>query len=78
MHVQVGAMSNQDEVCDLFKDILNDAKARVGLNFSGLEQSSFSFDLPEDGLARISGYLHTKPEIRSRTSDADPTATVTP
>ena len=26
---------------------------------SGLKESSFSHDLPEDGLARISGYLHT-------------------
>jgi hypothetical protein len=24
----------------------------------GLEQSSFSYDLPEDGIAKISGYLH--------------------
>ena len=57
IEVQVGAMSNQDDVCDLFKEILNDAKARLEL--SGLEQSSFSYDLPENGLAKISGYLHT-------------------
>jgi hypothetical protein len=50
-------MSNQEDVCELFKEILNDAKARLEL--SGLEQSSFSYDLPEDGLAPISGYLHT-------------------
>ena len=55
--VQVAAMSTQDDVCDLLKENLNDAKARY--EFSGLEQSSFSYDLPEDGLARISGYLHT-------------------
>jgi hypothetical protein len=39
------------------KEILNDAKARNEIR--GLEQSSFSYDLPEDGLARISGNLHT-------------------
>ena len=57
--VQVAAMSTQDDVCDLFKEILNDAKARNEFTVSGLEQSSFSYVLPEDGLARISGYLHT-------------------
>ena len=43
--VRVGAMSNQDDVRELFKEILNDAKTRI--EFSGLEQSSFSYDLPE-------------------------------
>ena len=56
-------MSTQDEVCDLFKEILDDAEARNKLNFTGLEQSAFSYDLPEDGLVRISGYLHTKPQF---------------
>ena len=55
--VHVAAMSTQGDVCDLFKEILNDAKARNEIR--GLEQSSFSYDLPEDGLARISGNLHT-------------------
>ena len=68
MHVQVGAMTNQDDVCELFKEILNNAKARIKFNFSGLEQCSFSYDLPEDGLARISGYLHTKPQYVPRAS----------
>jgi len=49
-------MSNTDEVYDLFKEILNDAKVKHEI--SGLEQSSFSCDFPQDGLARISGYLH--------------------
>ena len=63
INVQVGALTTQDEVCQLFKDILNNAKARKELNFRGLEQSAFSYDLPQDGLARISGYLHTKPQF---------------
>jgi hypothetical protein len=55
--VNVGPLSNQEEVCDLFRGILNESNARTEIR--GLEQSSFSYDLPEDGLARISGYLHT-------------------
>ena len=49
--VHVGALSGQHDVCDLFKVILNDAKER--LEISGLEQCSFSYDVPEDGLATI-------------------------
>ena len=56
-------MSTQDDVCELFKEILNNAEARNKSNFTGLEQSAFSYDLSEDGLARISGYLHTKPQF---------------
>ena len=50
-------MSDQDDICGLFKGILNYANARIELH--GLEQSSFSYNLPEDGLTRISEYLHT-------------------
>ena len=57
VNVQVGPLSNQEAVCDLFRGILNESNARTEIR--GLEQSSFSYDLPEDGLARISGYLHT-------------------
>ena len=57
INVQAGAMSDHDNVCGMFKDILNYASARIELR--GLEQSSFLYDLPDDGLARISGYLHT-------------------
>jgi hypothetical protein len=35
--------------------------ARTEIN--GLKESSFSHDLPEDGLARISGYLYTNKQI---------------
>ena len=66
VNVQVGPLSNQDEICDLFRGILNESKARTEI--SGLEQSSFSYDLPEDGLARISGYLHTNKHTELRDS----------
>ena len=55
--VRVGPLSNHDDVCDLFKGILNESMARTEI--SGLKESSFSHDLPDYGLARISGYLHT-------------------
>jgi hypothetical protein len=57
INVQAGPMSNHNKVCCLFRGILNESKARIEIN--GLVQSSFSYDLPEDGLARISGYLRT-------------------
>ena len=47
--IHVGALSGQEDVCDLFKVILNDAKER--LEVSGLEQFSFSYDVPEDALS---------------------------
>ena len=43
--IHVGALSGQEDVCDLFKVILNDAKER--LEISGLEQCSFSCDVPD-------------------------------
>jgi hypothetical protein len=52
VNVQVGPLSNQDEIYDLFRGILNESKAITEI--SGLEQSSFSCDLLEDGRARIS------------------------
>jgi hypothetical protein len=55
VNVQVGPLSNQEEVCYLFRGILNESNARTQI--CGLEQSSFSYDLPEDGLARISSGL---------------------
>jgi hypothetical protein len=30
----------------------------TGFHFNGLEQSSFSYDVPDDGIAKIEGYLH--------------------
>ena len=52
------ALSDQYKVCCTFKEILNAAHAR--LEMRGLELSLFSYDVPEDGLARISGYVHVK------------------
>ena len=54
--VQMDPLSSQAEVSDLFRAILQDAKCK--LDISGLEQSSFSCGVPEDGLAKVSGYLH--------------------
>ena len=45
--VRIGALLGPEDVCDLFKVILNDAKEIHEI--SGLEQCSFSFDLPADG-----------------------------
>ena len=42
--------SSQDDV-ELFKDILRAADARIKI--SGLENCAFSYDLPDDGLAKI-------------------------
>ena len=49
-------LSTQEEVRELFKEILIAANERVQI--SGLEQSAFSYDLSDDGIAKISGYLH--------------------
>ena len=54
--VRIGILSGQEDRCYLFKDILNAAAGR--LEISGSEQSSFSYDVPQDGLGEISGYLH--------------------
>ena len=58
MPLSVGALLDQYEVCSTVKGILNAAHAR--LEMRGLELSLFSYDVPEDGLARISGYVHVK------------------
>ena len=52
----MGALSTQEETCDSFKEILNAANETRPI--SGLEQSSFSCDVPDNCLANFSGYLH--------------------
>jgi hypothetical protein len=54
--VEMGALSTQEEACDSFKEILNAANETRPI--SGLEQSSFSYDVPDNCLANFSGYLH--------------------
>ena len=49
-------LSQQEEVRDTFKGILISANNRLPL--CGVEQSSFSYDVPDDGIATIDGYLH--------------------
>jgi hypothetical protein len=69
-NIQIAPLSNQDEIYDLFRGILYESKARTEI--SGLEPSSFSCDLPEDGRARISGYLHTNKHTELRDSAVRP------
>ena len=54
----VVALSDQYEACSTFKEFWNPAHAI--LEMRGLERSSFSYDVPEDGLEQISGYVHVK------------------
>jgi hypothetical protein len=50
-------LSGQDDVLQVFRSILN--KAHDNIAISGLDQSSFSYDVPDGGLAPVSGYLHS-------------------
>ena len=52
----MAVLSLHEDVSDVFKEILD--AANVGVQIYGLEQCSFSYDLPDDGIAKISGYLH--------------------
>ena len=58
--IQIGALATQEEACACFKDILNAAEETREI--SGLKQSSFSYDVPDNCLVKISGYLHVKKE----------------
>ncbi len=54
--LRIAELSLQEVVRDIFKEILDTANDR--LQICGLKESSFSNDLPQDGIAQISGYLH--------------------
>ena len=56
VNLRIAELSLQEEVRDIFKEILNTANDR--LQICGLKQSSFSYDPLQDGVAQISGYLH--------------------
>ena len=58
----MGPLSSQDDVCELFKETLRAADARIKI--SGLENCSFSYDVPDKGLVKISGYLHVDKDSR--------------
>ena len=45
-------LSGQDDVLQVFSSILNKAHDKIAI--SGLDQSSFSFDVPGGGLAQVS------------------------
>ena len=53
-------LSQPEEVRDIFKEILLSAHDQIPIR--GLEQSSFSYCIPEDGIAQILGYLHVNKE----------------
>ena len=53
--LRMAQLSTQEEVRELFKEILIAANERVQI--SGLEQSAFSYDLPDDGIAKISACI---------------------
>ena len=58
----MGPLSSHEDVNESFKEILNAADARIKLN--GLENCSFSYDVPDEGLAKISGYVHVNKASR--------------
>ena len=49
-------LSQPEDVRAIFKEILISADDRLPI--CGLEQSSFSYNVPENGIAKIDGYLH--------------------
>jgi hypothetical protein len=63
VRLRMPALSQQEEVRDTFKEILVSADDRLPI--CGLEQSSFSYDLPDNGIAEMFGYLHVNNLKRS-------------
>ena len=49
------ALSGSDDVCISFKVLLNDAQERLAL--PGLEQVSFFYDVPDEGLGVLSAIV---------------------
>ena len=56
MNLHIAVLTLHEDTSGLFKQILDAANDKFQIY--GLEQSSFSYDLPDDGIAKISGYLH--------------------
>jgi hypothetical protein len=72
VNLRMPDLSQPEEVRDIFKEILLFADDQIPIR--GLEQSSFSYGIPEDGIAQISGFLHVNKEgkltedaVRNRT-----------
>ena len=62
LNLRVPLLSDREDVRILFRSILDEAMERIAIK--GLDQSSFSYDVPEEGgIARISGYLHSTAQI---------------
>ena len=60
--VSMGPLSSHEDVCESFKENLNAADARINLN--GLENCSFFYDVPDEGLEKISGCVHVNKASR--------------
>ena len=56
--VCMGPLLFQEYVCKLFKEILHDADARIKIRGLTRKNCSFSYGVPDEGLAKISGILH--------------------
>ena len=64
--IELPTLSDRDEVCNVMRSILDEAHSKIAI--LGLDQSSFSYNVPEDrGLAKVSGYLHAKADIYQTT-----------
>jgi hypothetical protein len=61
-------LSQPEEVRDLFREILISADDQTPIR--GLERSSFSYGISEDGIAQISGFLHVINKEGKLTEDA--------
>ena len=62
--LQTPPLSGPDDVCALFRSILDDAQFSAGrCSIHALNQCSFAFGVPEGDVAKISGYLHSSEKI---------------
>ncbi len=64
--IELPALSDRDEVRVVMQSILDEAHSKIAI--LGLDQLSFSYDVPEVwaedmGLANVTGYLHAKAAI---------------
>ena len=68
--IELPALSGRDEVRVVMQSILDEAHSKIAV--LGLDQLSFSYDVPEVwaddmGLANVTGYLHAKAPIYQTT-----------
>ena len=58
----MGPSASHEDVCELFKEMLRTADSRIPIG--GQENCSFSYNVPDEGLAKISGYVHVNKASR--------------